>query len=164
MSKRIVEAMLPGLEGKVYKASLHEGMNIFYICMIYCILHIFRILVITTFCIIEQDGDQLVDFYWIDPLMNAERIVAKSKYAGKLYLQFEPEESWERPGVRAFGRVNGGLIFEAAYLIDRTSVPLLTVFYSDKSHLKGTSHWPIYRKKIQTYCAYFTYSTYFAYC
>ena len=164
MSKRIVEAMLPGLEGKVYKASLHEGMNIFYICMIYCILHIFCILVITTFCIIELDGDQLVDFYWIDPLMNAERIVAKSKYAGKLYLQFEPEESWERPGVRAFGRVNGGLIFEAAYLIDRTSVPLLTVFYSDKSHLKGMSHWPIYRKYIQAYCAYFTYPTYFTYC
>ena len=127
-------------------------------------MHIFCIFLLTTFCIIDLDGDQLVDFYWIDPLINAERIVAKSKYAGKLYLQFQPEESWERPGVRAFGRVNGGLIFEAAYLIDRTSVPLLTVFYSDKSHLKGTSHWPIYRKKIQTYCAYFTYSTYFAYC
>ena len=96
--------------------------------------------------------------------MNAERIVAKSKYAGKLYLQFEPEESWERPGVSAFGRVNGGLIFEAAYLIDRTSVPLLTVFYSDKSYLKGTSHWPIYRKYIKTYCAYLTYRTYFTYC
>ena len=59
------------------------------------------------------DGDQLVDFYWIDPLLNAERIVAKSKYAGKLNLQFELEESWTRPGVRTFGRVNGGLIFEA---------------------------------------------------
>ena len=88
--------------------------NHYCIFNIHCILHIFRILVITTFCIIEQDGDQLVDFYWIDPLMNAERIVAKSKYAGKLYLQFEPEESWERPGVSAFGRVNGGLIFEVA--------------------------------------------------
>ncbi len=66
MSKRIVEAMLPGLEGKVYKASLHEGMNIFYIFIIYCILHIlymiviFCILVLTAFCIIELDGDQLV--------------------------------------------------------------------------------------------------------
>ena len=104
--------------------------------------------ILTTVIMSALDGDQLVDFYWIDPLLNAERIVAKSKYAGKLYLQFEPEESWTRPGVRAFGRVSGGLIFEAAYLIDRGSVPLLSVFYSDKSYLKGTSHWPIYRKCI----------------
>ena len=41
-----------------------------------------------------KDGDQLVDFYWIDPMFAAERIAAKSKYAGKLYLQYEPEESW----------------------------------------------------------------------
>ena len=122
MSKRIVEAMLPDLQGKVNKASLHEGMNILYIYDIFCISEF------TTPFMTELDGDQLVDFYWVDPLLSAERIVAKSKYAGKLYLQFEPEESWERPGVRAFGRVNGGLIFEAAYLIDRTSVPLLTVF------------------------------------
>ncbi len=36
-----------------------------------------------------MDGDQLVDFYWIDPMLTAERIAAKSKYAGKLHLQFE---------------------------------------------------------------------------
>ncbi len=79
-----------------------------------------------------MDGDQLVDFYWIDPMVTAERITAKSKYAGNLYLQFEIEESWDRPGVRDFGRVNGG--FEAPYILDKTSVPLLSVFYSDKSH------------------------------
>ena len=56
-------------------------------------------------------GDQLVDFYWIDPMVTAERIAAKSKYAGNLYIQFEIEESWDRPGVRAFGRVNGRLVF-----------------------------------------------------
>jgi hypothetical protein len=59
---------------------------------------IFCKLVFTAFCIIELDGDQLVGFYWIDPFLNAERIAAKYKYEGKLYLQFEPEESWERPG------------------------------------------------------------------
>ncbi len=37
--------------------------------------------------------------------------LCKSKYAGKLYLQFEIEESWDRPGFRAFGRVNSGLVF-----------------------------------------------------
>ncbi len=41
-----------------------------------------------------NDGDQLVGFYWIDPMFAAERIAAKQKYAGKLYLQFEQEEPW----------------------------------------------------------------------
>ncbi len=81
------------------------------------------------------DGDQLVDFYWINALLNAERIQICRKTVPS------QKESWARPGVRAFGRANGGLIFEAAYLIDRGSVPLLS--YSDKSYLKGTSHWPI---------------------
>ena len=79
-------------------------------------------------------------------MMAAELIAAKSKYARKHYLQFEIEESWTRPDVRAFGRVNGGLVFEAAYLLDKASVPLISVFYSDKSCLKGMSHHPIYRK------------------
>ena len=95
-----------------------------------------------------MDGYQLVDFYCIDPMLTAERIAAKYKYAGNLYLQFELEGSWERPGVRAFGRVNGGLVFEAAYIIDKGSVPMLSVFYSDKSHLKGMSHHPIHGKGI----------------
>ncbi len=58
-----------------------------------------------------MDGDQLVDFYWIDPMVTAERIAAKSQYAGHIYLKFDLEDSWVRPGVRAFGRVNGGLVF-----------------------------------------------------
>jgi hypothetical protein len=44
------------------------------------------------------DGDQLVDFYWIDPMLAVERIAAKSEYAGKMHLQFELEDSWDRPG------------------------------------------------------------------
>jgi hypothetical protein len=36
---------------------------------------------------------------WIDPMVTAECIAAKSQYAGHLYLQFELEESWDRPGV-----------------------------------------------------------------
>ena len=58
-----------------------------------------------------MDGDQLVDFYWIDPIVTAERLAAKSQYAGHIYLKFDLEDSWVRPGVRAFGRVNGGLVF-----------------------------------------------------
>ena len=58
-----------------------------------------------------MDGDQLVDFYWIDPMLTAERIAAKSQYAGHMYYQFELEESWDRLGVLAFGRTYDGLIF-----------------------------------------------------
>jgi hypothetical protein len=87
-----------------------------------------------------------VEFVYIDPSWSAERIAAKRKYAGHMYYQYEPEESWTRPGVRAFGRVNGGAIFEACYLLDKGSVPLLSVFYSDKAHLKGWGHHPIYRE------------------
>jgi hypothetical protein len=75
-----------------------------------------------------MDGDQLVDFYWIDPMVTVDRIAAKFQYDGHLHLQFELEASWDRPGVRAFGRVNGGLVFEAAYTLGKTSVPLLSVF------------------------------------
>jgi hypothetical protein len=39
-----------------------------------------------------MDGDQLVDFYWIDPMLTAELIAGKNKYAGNLYLQFEVEK------------------------------------------------------------------------
>ena len=48
-----------------------------------------------------------MDFYWIDPVMVAECLAGKSKYAGKLYIQFETEDSKTRPGVRAVGRING---------------------------------------------------------
>ena len=50
-----------------------------------------------------KDSDQLVDFYWIDPMYAAEQTAAKSKHhdAGKLYFQLEKEGSWEWPGLRA---------------------------------------------------------------
>ena len=69
-----------------------------------------------------MDGEEMEDFYWIDPMPTAECIAAKTKYAGNLYLQFEMEDSWERPGVKAFGRVNWGLLFLAAYIYDKSSV------------------------------------------
>ena len=57
------------------------------------------------------------------PVMVTERLAGKSKYAGKLYLKFETEDSWTRPGVRMFGRINGGLTFETAHILDKRSVP-----------------------------------------
>jgi hypothetical protein len=44
-------------------------------------------------------------------MLSAEMVAAKSKYSGRMYYQYEPEWSWKRPGIRAFGRVNGGLVF-----------------------------------------------------
>ena len=54
-------------------------------------MHILHVLHIEYF-VSAMDGDQLVDFYWIDPMLTAERIAAKTKYAGHLYLQFEMED------------------------------------------------------------------------
>ena len=65
----------------------------------------------------EKDGNQPVDFYWIDSLLSVVQIAGKSKYVRKLYLQFEPEESWKRAVICACSRVND-LVFESAYLID----------------------------------------------
>jgi hypothetical protein len=81
-----------------------------------------------------------------------------------MYYQYEPEWSWERPGIRAFGRVNGGLVFESCYIVDKHSVPLLSVFYADKAHNRGWSHHPIYRKLIYSHCAYLTHFNYYIYC
>jgi hypothetical protein len=60
----------------------------------------------------DMDGDQPVVFYYIDPGYALERHAGKSKFKGKFYYQYEREDSWTRPGVRAFGRVNGGLAFQ----------------------------------------------------
>ena len=92
MARHIVDAMLPKEQGKINKISLHEGS---------WSMPVFKHFLYNNIIFSAMDGDQLVDFYWINPMLTAERIAAKTKYAGNLYLQFEPEDSWERPGVRA---------------------------------------------------------------
>ncbi len=102
-------------------------------------------------------------FYWIDPVLSAERTAAHIKYNGHTYYQFELEEARGRPGVRAFGRVNGGVVVEACFFLDTGSVPLPSILYSDKLFVKGWLHHPIYRKYHQNfaYFAYFIYSAYY---
>ncbi len=39
----------------------------------------------------ELDGDQLMNLYWIDPMLTDEQMAANSKYTRKMYLQFETE-------------------------------------------------------------------------
>jgi hypothetical protein len=54
-----------------------------------------------------------------------------------------------RPGKRAFGRANSGLVFQTAADFDRNSSPLLLLFYADKSFSgKHRTHHPIYSKCI----------------
>ena len=95
--------------------------------------------------LLEMDGDQPVMFYYIDPGYALERHAGKAKFKNKFYYQYEFEESWTRPGVRAFGRVNGGLAFQGFQKIAGNAVPLCSVFYADKAgSTKNCSHHPIY--------------------
>jgi hypothetical protein len=95
----------------------------------------------------ELDGDQPVVFYYIDPGHALERHAGKLKFKNKFYYQYEREESWTRPGVRAFGRVNGGLAFQGFQQIAGNAVPLCHVFYADKAgSTKNCTHHPIYGK------------------
>ncbi len=92
-------------------------------------------------------------FYHIDPGHALERHAGKSKFRNKFYYQYEREESWTRPGVRAFGRANGTLTFQGFQIIAGNAVPLCHVFYADKAGAqKHCTHHPIYGK-IRLWCA-----------
>ncbi len=74
-----------------------------------------------------------------------ERHVGKAKFRSKFYYQYEYEDSWTRPGVRTFGRVNGGLAFQGFQAIAGNVVPLCSVFYADKAGAtKNCTNHPIY--------------------
>jgi hypothetical protein len=130
-------------------------------------LHI--VLISVLFPLTDLDGDQPVVFYYIDPGHALERHAGKLKFRNKFYYQYQREESWTRPGVRAFGRVNGGLAFQGFQKIAGNAVPLCHVLYADKAgSTKHCSHHPIYgefavvhfglRIKKLTYLFKFTYS------
>ena len=102
-----------------------------------------------THCILflELDGPQTLDFYWIDPIDAAQRFISKPKFSGKLYTQYKRQWSTQRPGKRAFGRANSGLVFQCCQAVDKYSSPLLLLFYADKSFSgKHRTHHPIYSK------------------
>lgn len=94
-----------------------------------------------------MDGNQLLDFYWLDPIEAIIRFVAKKEFCGKLYTQFVPGTSYHSPGQRAFdGCANCGMVFEAAQLIDLNSSPVLALFFSDAAFAgQHMTHHPIYR-------------------
>ncbi len=78
MAKHIVKAMLPEQNVKVHKRSLHEG-KVHRLEM--CICYIFCIFIILSQPWMVINWWILLDFYWIDPMVTAERIAAKSQYA-----------------------------------------------------------------------------------
>ena len=108
-------------------------------------------------------------FYYIDPGYAMERLAGKAKFRNKFYYQYEYEESWTRPGVRAFGRVNGGLAFQGFQNIAGNALPWCSVFYADKAgSTKNCTHHPIYGIMLylyfyELYHAYITYLTYLTY-
>jgi hypothetical protein len=90
--------------------------------------------------------------YWIDPVDAMDRLVARPEYANKTYLHYERQESEQRPSKRAFGRANSALVFQEAQAIDMFSVPMLHLFYSDKSYSgQNRGHYPGYGKSIFFY-------------
>ena len=93
-----------------------------------------------------MDGNQVLDFYWIDPVDAIIRFLAKRENSGKLYTQFVPGTSYLAPAQRFFDEcANAGMVFEAAQLIDTDSSPVLAVFFSDASFSgQHMTHHPIY--------------------
>ena len=93
------------------------------------------------------DSTQELMLYWIDQVDAMDRLVARPEYANKTYLHYERQESEQRPNKRAFGRANSALVFQEAQAIDMFSVPMLHLFYSDKSFSgQHRGHYPGYGK------------------
>jgi hypothetical protein len=58
------------------------------------------------------DGNQVLDFYWTDPIDAMIRSVGKLQYKDKLYTTFKPGMNIAHPMVRAFDQANSGIVFQ----------------------------------------------------
>jgi hypothetical protein len=79
------------------------------------------------------DGNQVLDFYWTDPIDTMKRSVAKLQYMDKLYTTFRPGTSALVPNERVFDMANSGMIFQTFYLLDMGCSQLVALFYADAS-------------------------------
>ena len=96
-----------------------------------------------------MDGDQPLMLYWIAPVDAADRLAGRPEFAEKFYLHYERQSSEERPNKRAFGRANSALMFQEDKLIDINSVPMIHLFYSDKSFSgQHRGSYPVYGRNI----------------
>ena len=76
-----------------------------------------------------------------------DRFVGRPQFKDKIYYQYERQESVQRPSKRAFSRANSGLVFQEAQALDMFSVPMLHLFYSDKSFSgQHGGRYPVYRE------------------
>jgi hypothetical protein len=134
MANHILKDILP--EEKIIKVNLHEVS-----------FPDFKFLLDYLDCFLEpeSDGDQPVVVYYIDPCFATEQHAGKAKIKDKFYFQYEREDWWIRPGVRAFGRVNGGTAFQGFQIQAGNAVPICHVFFVDKAgSTKNCTHNPIY--------------------
>ncbi len=56
----------------------------------------------TACCLADLDGNQVLDFYWTDPIDSMIISVAKPQYKVKLYTTFKLETSVLEPNERVF--------------------------------------------------------------
>ena len=58
------------------------------------------------------DGDQELKFHYVSLKAELKRFIANPAFRGKMYTQFDPEFTKERPLKRIFRRANSGTVFE----------------------------------------------------
>ena len=137
MAQHVRRAMLPNND-TIFQKSFAEGWSSMCFCLsMYALCDRMRPAAL--------DGNQVLDFYWTDPIDAMIRSVGKLQYKDKLYTTFKPGMSIAHPMVRAFDQANSGIVFQSAYLLDTGSSPLLALFYADASFSgQSMTHHPIY--------------------
>ena len=94
------------------------------------------------------DGDQELKFYFISLKAEFRRFIANPAFRDKMYTQFEPEFTKERPLKRIFRRANSGTVFEYFQIQDPDASPAVFVLASDASFSgQNREHHPIYCEK-----------------
>jgi hypothetical protein len=74
------------------------------------------------------DGNQVLDFYWTDPIDAMKRSVAKLQYKDILYTNFKPVTSALVPNERVFDMANSGMVFQTFNLLDMGCSQLMPHF------------------------------------
>ena len=94
------------------------------------------------------DGDQELKFHFVSLKAEFRRFIANPAFRDKIYTQFEPEFTKERPFKRIFRRANSGTVFEYFQIQDPDASPAVFVLASDASFSgQNREHHPIYCEK-----------------